>query len=120
MSALNIPPGQIFVIGDSHIGLSDGSERPVTAWLERLARLKPRALYLNGDLFHYLIAHPKFSSSSVEGVMDKFREQALHQNAAIVLNLALQDLDRATVTTVSYRLVTRENGGGKKRRISVT
>jgi hypothetical protein len=53
-------------------------------------------------------------------VMDKFREQALHQNAAIVLNLALQDLDRATVTTVSYRLVTRENGGGKKRRISVT
>jgi UDP-2,3-diacylglucosamine pyrophosphatase LpxH len=66
--------GQIFVIGDSHIGLADGSEKPVNAWLDRLAALAPRALYLNGDLFHYLIAHPKFKTSSVEKVMDKFRE----------------------------------------------
>ena len=42
-------------------------------------------------------------------VMEKLPEQALHQNAAITLNLALQDLDRVTVTTVSYRLVTRQN-----------
>jgi len=69
-----IPPGQIFVIGDSHIGLSDGSEKPVNAWLDRLAALRPRALYLNGDLFHYLIAHAKFKTSSVEQVMAKFRE----------------------------------------------
>ncbi len=55
-----IPTGQIFVIGDSHIGLSDGSEKPVVEWLEKLRSLSPRALYLNGDLFHYLIAHPKF------------------------------------------------------------
>ncbi len=53
-------------------------------------------------------------------VMDKLRDQALHQNAAIVLNLALQDIDRATVTTVSYRLVTHENGKGVRRRISVS
>jgi hypothetical protein len=33
----------------------------VNAWLDRLAALQPRALYLNGDLFHYLIAHPKFT-----------------------------------------------------------
>jgi UDP-2,3-diacylglucosamine hydrolase len=66
--------GKIFVIGDSHIGLSDGSERPVNAWLDRLIALRPRALYLNGDLFHYLIAHPKFKTSSVEKVMEKFRE----------------------------------------------
>jgi UDP-2,3-diacylglucosamine pyrophosphatase LpxH len=66
--------GQIFVIGDSHIGLADGSEKPVVAWLDRLVALKPRALYLNGDLFHYLIAHPKFKTSSVEKVMEKFRE----------------------------------------------
>ncbi|HYO78956.1 MAG TPA: metallophosphoesterase [Thermoanaerobaculia bacterium] len=65
--------GQIFVIGDSHIGLSDGSERPINAWLDRLMALRPRALYLNGDLFHYLIAHPKFKTSSVEKVMEKFR-----------------------------------------------
>jgi UDP-2,3-diacylglucosamine hydrolase len=72
--ATAIPPGQIFVIGDSHIGLSDGSEKPVNAWLDRLAALRPRALYLNGDLFHYLIAHAKFKTSSVEQVMAKFRE----------------------------------------------
>src|SRR5947208_2984213 len=68
-----IPAGQIFVIGDSHIGLSDGSEAPIVAWLDRLAALRPRALYLNGDLFHYLIADPKFYTSSVEKVFAPFR-----------------------------------------------
>lgn len=69
-----IPAGQIFVIGDSHIGLSNGSEAPILSWLDRLAALKPRALYLNGDLFHYLIADPKFYTSSVEHVFTRFRE----------------------------------------------
>jgi UDP-2,3-diacylglucosamine hydrolase len=66
--------GKIFVIGDSHIGLSDGSDAPVNAWLDRLIAQKPKALYLNGDLFHYLIAHEKFRTSSVTKVMAKFRE----------------------------------------------
>jgi UDP-2,3-diacylglucosamine hydrolase len=65
--------GQIYVIGDSHIGLSDGSEMRINAWLDRLAALRPSALYLNGDLFHYLIAHPKFRTTSVERVMARFR-----------------------------------------------
>ncbi|MBV8516718.1 MAG: UDP-2,3-diacylglucosamine diphosphatase [Acidobacteria bacterium] len=65
---------QIFVIGDSHIGLADGNESRVNAWLDRLRALHPRALYLNGDLFHYLIAHPNFRTSSVEKVLAKFRE----------------------------------------------
>lgn len=69
-----IPPGQIFVIGDSHIGLSDGNESPILSWLDRLAALRPRALYLNGDLFHYLIAHPKFYTQSVANVFARFRE----------------------------------------------
>lgn len=64
----------IYVIGDSHIGLADGNEAKVNAWLDRLAALKPKALYLNGDLFHYLIAHAKFKTTSVEKVMAKFRE----------------------------------------------
>jgi UDP-2,3-diacylglucosamine hydrolase len=68
-----IAPGQIFVIGDSHIGLSDGSEAPILSWLDRLQALRPRALYLNGDLFHYLIADPKFYTSSVEHVFARFR-----------------------------------------------
>jgi UDP-2,3-diacylglucosamine hydrolase len=66
--------GDIYVIGDSHIGLADGNEQPIVAWLDRLVALKPRALYLNGDLFHYLIAHAKFYTSSVDKVMAKFRE----------------------------------------------
>jgi UDP-2,3-diacylglucosamine hydrolase len=65
---------QIYVIGDSHIGLGDGSEAPVNAWLDRSAALQPRALYLNGDLFHYLIAHRNFRTQSVDRVMAKFRE----------------------------------------------
>ncbi|HEX7152568.1 MAG TPA: UDP-2,3-diacylglucosamine diphosphatase [Thermoanaerobaculia bacterium] len=69
-----IPPGRIFVIGDSHIGLADGSEQPVNAWLDRLVALKPAALYLNGDLFHYLIAHKKFFTKSVDKVFRKFRQ----------------------------------------------
>ena len=73
MSA-SVPPGQIVVIGDSHIGLSAGADRPVVEWLERLAALEPKALYLNGDLFHYLIAHRKFRTESVESVFRKFRE----------------------------------------------
>jgi len=67
-----IPAGQIFVIGDSHIGLSDGNEAPIVAWLDRLAALQPKALYLNGDVFHYLIAHAKFKTTSVENVFAKF------------------------------------------------
>jgi UDP-2,3-diacylglucosamine hydrolase len=69
-----ISAGQIFVIGDSHIGLSEGSEKPILAWIERLIALRPRALYLNGDLFHYLIADPKFYTPPVEKVFARLRD----------------------------------------------
>lgn len=65
---------EIYVIGDSHIGLGEGAEGPVNAWLDRLAALKPKALYLNGDVFHYLIAHRNFRTQSVDRVMAKLRE----------------------------------------------
>jgi len=61
------------VIGDSHIGLADGSEQPIVAWLDRLEALAPRALYLNGDLFHYLIADDKFCTRSVQLVFERLR-----------------------------------------------
>lgn len=64
----------IYVIGDSHIGLSEGSETRINAWLDRLAPLKAKALYLNGDLFHYLIAHRNFRTAAVDRVFEKFRE----------------------------------------------
>ena len=66
--------GQIYVIGDSHIGLGEGSEHEVNAWIDRLTSLAPKALYLNGDLFHYLIAHPKFITPPVLEVMGRLRE----------------------------------------------
>src|SRR5205823_6555041 len=69
----SIPAGQIFVIGDSHIGLAEGSEKPICTWLDRFVTLQPRALYLNGDLFHYLIADPKFYTASVDKVFARFR-----------------------------------------------
>ena len=65
--------GQIVVIGDSHIGLTNGSELPVIAWLDRLASTRPAALYLNGDVFHYLIADRKFYTPSVEAVFARLR-----------------------------------------------
>ena len=68
-----IPAGQIFVIGDSHIGLAEGSEKPICGWLDRFITLQPRALYLNGDLFHYLIADPKFYTPSVDKVFARLR-----------------------------------------------
>lgn len=63
-----IEPGGIFLIGDSHIGLSDGDEVPMIKWLDRLEVLKPAALYLNGDVFHYLIGDRKFFTNSVRRV----------------------------------------------------
>jgi UDP-2,3-diacylglucosamine hydrolase len=65
--------GQIVVIGDSHIGLTDGSERPVIAWLDRLAATRPAALYLNGDVFHYLIADHKFYTPAVGAVFARMK-----------------------------------------------
>lgn len=64
----------IYVIGDSHIGLSEGSEQRINAWIDRLIALRPAALYLNGDLFHYLIAHDNFRTAAVDKVMAKFAE----------------------------------------------
>ena len=64
----------IYIIGDSHIGLGDGAERRISDWIDRLIPLRPTALYLNGDLFHYLIAHRNFRTSAVEKVMQKFAQ----------------------------------------------
>ncbi|MCZ7542312.1 MAG: APC family permease [Anaerolineae bacterium] len=44
-------------------------------------------------------------------VMDTFWEQALHQNSALIFNLALGDLDRVVVTMVPYQI--HRNGGAK-------
>jgi UDP-2,3-diacylglucosamine hydrolase len=71
---MNIPSGQIFIIGDSHIGLADGDESDIVSWIERLKALRPRALYLNGDVFHYFIGHRNFITGSVERFFAALRE----------------------------------------------
>ncbi|MGA7616017.1 MAG: UDP-2,3-diacylglucosamine diphosphatase [Thermoanaerobaculia bacterium] len=68
------PAGWIFVIGDSHIGLAEGDEREIVEWLERLAALAPKALYLNGDVFHYFIGDPKFYTTPVRNFFRKLGE----------------------------------------------
>ena len=65
--------GEIWILGDSHIGLGPGDEKEMTSWLERLRRRAPRALYLNGDLFHYYIGDPKFQTDSVRLVFAAMR-----------------------------------------------
>ncbi|MGH9458361.1 MAG: UDP-2,3-diacylglucosamine diphosphatase [Thermoanaerobaculia bacterium] len=66
--------GRIWIFGDSHVGLGAGDERRMVAWLDRLARRGPRALYLNGDVFHYYIGNPKFQTPAVDGFLAKLRE----------------------------------------------
>ena len=65
--------GKIWIIGDSHIGLSDGDERKINAWIDRLEARGPKALYLNGDVFHYFIGNPKFFTPAVEGFLARLR-----------------------------------------------
>ena len=49
---------------------------------------------MNDGYIHVIVGHL---------VMDSLQGQALHQNAAITLNLALQDIRRVAVTTVAYQ-----------------
>lgn len=69
-----INPGSIFIIGDSHIGLSPGDEVRMLAWLDRLRAFRPKALYLNGDVFHYFIGEKSFMTESVRNFFAKLRE----------------------------------------------
>ena len=49
---------------------------------------------MNDGYIHVIVGHL---------VMNTLQGQALHQNAAISLNLALQDIKRVAVTTVAYQ-----------------
>jgi UDP-2,3-diacylglucosamine hydrolase len=64
----------IFILGDSHIGLGKGAETRIVAWLDRLETYEPRALYLNGDVFHYFIGDRKFHTTAVENFLNKLRQ----------------------------------------------
>jgi amino acid transporter len=61
---------------------------PVHQYVEELMR------EMNDGYIHVIVGHL---------VMSTIQGQALHQNAAITLNLALQDIRRVAVTTVAYQ-----------------
>jgi UDP-2,3-diacylglucosamine hydrolase len=69
-----IEKDSIIIIGDSHIGLGDGAEDRIVSWLDRLETTRPRALYLNGDVFHYFIGDSKFHTGAVKRFLGKLGE----------------------------------------------
>lgn len=66
--------GAIWIIGDSHVGLGAGEEVRMVEWLDRLEAKQPRALYLNGDVFHYFIGNEKFMTPAVDGFLRRLRK----------------------------------------------
>ena len=64
----------IAVVADSHLGQSPGDE---DAFLEMLSRVRSsgaEAIYLLGDIFHFLIGDPKFSTPVLERFLAGMRE----------------------------------------------
>jgi len=64
----------IAVLADSHLGPSEGDVAP---FLRALAEIRSRgatALYLLGDVFHYLVADPKFSTPGLTAFLRGVRE----------------------------------------------
>ncbi len=87
-----IGEGEFVVIPSPYRALTG----PIREYVENILNEKP-------DTFvHVIMGHL---------VMDTFWEQALHQNTALIFNLALGDLDRVVVTIVPYQI--HRNGGAK-------
>ncbi|MBI5958693.1 MAG: APC family permease [Chloroflexi bacterium] len=62
---------------------------PLRQYVEELQAKKP------GSFVHVIMGHL---------AMDTFWEQALHQNSAVIFNLALSRMDRVVVTSVPYQI----------------
>lgn len=65
--------GEIWILGDSHVGLGAGDERKMLAWIDRLEARSPSMLLLNGDVFHYYIGDRKFITPAVEAFLARLR-----------------------------------------------
>jgi amino acid transporter len=68
---------------------------PIEEYIEELQSESP------GSYVHVIMGHL---------AMDTFWEQALHQNTAVIFNLALSRMDHVVVTTVPYQIHHRPNG----------
>lgn len=80
-------------IGEGHVEVIPSPYRalaePIEDYIENLQREKP------GCFVHILMGHL---------AMDTYWGQALHQNTALIFNLALSHLDNVVVTTVPYQI----------------
>ena len=68
---------------------------PIQDYIEELQQESP------GSYVHIIMGHL---------AMDTFWEQALHQNTAVIFNLALSRMDHVVVTTVPYQIHHKPNG----------
>ncbi len=88
-----IGEGELVIIQSPYRLLAE----PLRQYIEELQALQP------GGFVHVILGHL---------AMDTYWEQALHQNSAVMFNLALSRMDRVAVTSVPYRV--RRNGHGHK------
>jgi UDP-2,3-diacylglucosamine hydrolase len=64
----------ITVLADSHLGQESSDLAPFLRALSQIRRRNVTAVYLLGDIFHYLVGDPKFSSPIVRGFLEGIRE----------------------------------------------
>ncbi len=63
----------IAVVADSHLGQSRGDETAFLAMLQRIRSGGAQAVYLLGDMFHFLIGDPKFASPELAVFLEGVR-----------------------------------------------
>jgi amino acid transporter len=80
-----IGEGELVVIPSPYRALAE----PVREYIEQLQQENP------GCFVHVIMGHL---------VMDTFWEQGLHQNSAVIFNLALAQMERVVVTSVPYQI----------------
>ncbi len=64
----------IAVLADSHLGQEPDDLAPFLQALFQIRRRGATAVYLLGDIFHYLIGDPKFSTPALAGFLEGVRE----------------------------------------------
>jgi len=64
----------IAVLADSHLGQASDDLGPFLQALSQIRRRGTTSVYLLGDIFHYLIGDPKFSTPTLRGFLEGVRE----------------------------------------------
>lgn len=86
-----IKEGELVIIPSPYRLLAD----PIREYIEKLQAEQP------GSFVHIIMGHL---------AMDTYWEQMLHQNTAVVFNLALRTMDNVAVTNVPYQIHRGQNG----------